>query len=83
MKPNLQMLKMIGGGLIILAAFMIMMPDMLNYLRGLGRVLTYIGVVLGGVLILTLVYAKINLRAKSATSPDSSPGETTNETKID
>jgi hypothetical protein len=85
MKPDMQMLKMIGGGAIILAAFMIMMPDMLNYLRGLGRVLTYIGVLLGGVLLLTLVYAKMNVRAKSApaAAPDSSAGGTTNEIEKD
>ena len=86
MKPDMQMLKMIGGGAIILAAFMIMMPDMLNYLRGLGRVLTYIGIVLGGVILLTLVYAKINVRAKSAAgaqAPDSSAGGTTNEIEKD
>jgi UPF0716 family protein affecting phage T7 exclusion len=86
MKPDMQMLKMIGGGAIILAAFLIMMPDMLNYLRGLGRVLTYIGVLLGGVLLLTLVYAKMNVRAKSVTAtavPDSSSGGKTNETEND
>jgi hypothetical protein len=86
MKPDMQMLKMIGGGVIILAAFMIMMPDMLNYLRGLGRVLTYIGLLLGSVLLLSFVYAKMNVRAKSAAgaaTPNSSPDGTKNETEND
>ena len=86
MKPDRQMWKMIGGGAIILAAFVIMMPDMLNYLRGLGRVLTYIGIVLGGVIVLTLVYAKINMRVKSAAAgaqaSDSSPNGAKHEHEI-
>lgn len=67
---NLQTLKMIGGGLIILAAALIMMPGLLTYLAGLTRIFTYIAIVLIGAAVLSRVYATINAknRKKAATS---------------
>jgi len=68
---NLQTLKMIGGGAIILAAALIMMPGLISYLAGLSRVLTFIAIVLIGAAVLSRVYATINARTRKSTSDQS------------
>jgi UPF0716 family protein affecting phage T7 exclusion len=68
---NMQTLKMIGGGAIILAAALIMMPGLLSYLAGLSRVLIFISVVLIGAAVLSRVYATINARTKKSSSEKS------------
>jgi UPF0716 family protein affecting phage T7 exclusion len=68
---NLQTLKMIGGGAIILAAALIMMPGLISYLAGLSRVLIFITVVLVGAAVLSRVYATINARARKNTADKS------------
>ncbi|MDR3614254.1 MAG: hypothetical protein P4L53_11880 [Candidatus Obscuribacterales bacterium] len=71
---NLQTLKMIGGGAIICAAALIMMPGLISYLAGLSRVLIFITVVLIGAAVLSRVYATINARTRKSTA-DKSPVE--------
>ncbi len=69
---NLQMLKMLGAAAVIGAAFFIMMPGLVTYLFYLGKILTYIAIVLIGAAILTFIYAKyarINRRANSPAGP--------------
>jgi UPF0716 family protein affecting phage T7 exclusion len=68
---NLQTLKMIGGGAIILAAALIMMPGLISYLAGLSRVLIFITVVLVGAAVLSRVYATINARTRKNTADKS------------
>lgn len=65
---NLQTLKMIGGGAIILAAALIMMPGLLSYLAGLSRILIFIATVLIGAAVLSRVYATINARSRKTNS---------------
>jgi UPF0716 family protein affecting phage T7 exclusion len=68
---NLQTLKMIGGGAIICAAALIMMPGLISYLAGLSRVLIFITVVLIGAAVLSHVYATINARTRKSTADKS------------
>ena len=73
---------MIGGGLIILAAALIMMPGLLSYLAGISRIITYIAVVLLGAAILSRVYATINARNRKS-SPTAHAAEPEPETSED
>lgn len=56
-KPNLWMT--IFSGIIVLSAIVIMLPDLLNYFSGLGRVALYILLVLVLTFVLVFSWRKI------------------------
>jgi UPF0716 family protein affecting phage T7 exclusion len=59
-----RLLKVAGGGIIVVAAFLIMMPGLITYFAYLGRITIYIAIIVLGAVIMTVIYATINRRKK-------------------
>ena len=59
-KPKLvERLKLIGGGIIVLSAFAIMMPGVLDYVGRIGRVALLVLLALSGAFVLVWVTRKL------------------------
>lgn len=67
-----QLLKFIGGGLIIAVAFAIMAPGLTTYLMGLWRLITLIATIIAVAFLAVYVYHKL----KTKKPPESQPTET-------
>jgi len=53
-KSRGEMLKLIGGGLIVATAFILMMPGWIDYIMRIGRVLLVVFIALGIALVVVL-----------------------------
>lgn len=80
MKFDAQTLKMIGGGVIIAAAFAIMFPGFIYYVGGLMRVSIFIIVTLTIAFICTFTFTKIRSIKKPSTAAPPVKTDTTSDT---
>jgi hypothetical protein len=73
-KSRGEMLKLIGGGLIVATAFILMMPGWIDYIMRIGRVLLLVFLALGIALVVVFAYHK--LFGLKKTEKDPQPTET-------
>lgn len=62
MKDKQNLFNLIGGGIIIAAAFAIMLPGVITYLFGIGRILLLVTMTLALAIAFAFVYAKLRKR---------------------
>jgi UPF0716 family protein affecting phage T7 exclusion len=70
-KSRGEMLKLIGGGLIVATAFILMMPGWIDYIMRIGRTLLLVFLALGIALVVVFVYHKLFGTKKRNESPQS------------
>lgn len=58
MKDSKRRLKLIAGGIVVAAAFLIILPGLINYVAGIGRLIVLIVVALGLAYALNLLLAR-------------------------
>ncbi len=70
-KSRGEMFKLIGGGLIVATAFILMMPGWIDYIMRIGRVLLLVFIALGIALVVVVGYHKLfgGKRANKAQQP--------------
>jgi len=74
-KSRIEMLKLIGGGLIVATAFILMTPGWIDYISRIGRVLIMVFIALA--IALTVVLGRHKLFGAKKTAADSAqPTET-------
>ncbi|MDZ4837782.1 MAG: hypothetical protein SGJ27_28705 [Candidatus Melainabacteria bacterium] len=59
-----ELIKYVGGGLIVIVAFGIMAPGLVNYLMGLGRVFTLIASILAAAFLIVFFYHRLKPKQK-------------------
>jgi len=82
-KSSPELWKIIGGGLIIAIAFLIMMPGVLDYVARLGKVLLLVFVTLAIALTVVLARHKIIGSKQAAKSAGASAGGSTIESQAE
>lgn len=65
MQDKVQILKVIGAGFVILAAVLIMLPGIMDYITSLSRMLIYIGIAIVFAVALSFVFRQLK-KSKSS-----------------
>jgi len=78
---NKQLIKIIGGGVIIAGAFAIMAPGLLNYVFGLWRLISLILTILSVAFLLVYIYNRLKPKRQDPPEPYE-PYEPRDETQI-
>ena len=71
-----KLLQYTGGGVIIAGAAAIMLPDLVNYLFGLWRIITLIATILITAYLLVFIMNKLKPRSKAPSEGNGSGAET-------
>ncbi len=76
---NKEALKFAGGAIIVAAAVCVMLPDLVRYVAGLGR----LGIWIAGVLILAWLLASVKVRLGTLSTPISKSAQSVQSASAD
>lgn len=70
------LIKYVGGGLIVIVAFGIMAPGLMNYVMGLGRMIGLIFSIVSVAFLVVFVYHRLKPKQYDPEPPSETPADT-------
>jgi hypothetical protein len=70
------LIKYVGGGLIVIVAFGIMAPGLMNYVMGLGRMIGLIFTIVSVSFLVVFVYSRLKPKRYEPEPPPETPDDT-------
>lgn len=64
-----QLIKYVGGGLIVIVAFGIMAPGFISYVMGLGRLIALIATIVSAAFLIVYVYHRLKPKRNEPEQP--------------